>query len=540
MPRLDLVRRLALLAAAAALAAATPAGAADVPKPPMALPGDASAATVAADPGTWLLGARPSVAAWRLVRALGGTRVVRGAFEVPRARARVIAAQLRRRGLLTFAEPNRLSRLAQAPRAVPDDPYDARSRWRDAAIDPALPPPPVTPTSPLLALVDAKADVTHPEFQGGNVRSLLASRSVRISHGTQTLGVAVAPANGVGIVGTYPGARAVNIPVPSDLISCADSARGIRRAVSARALVINMSYGASSFCQAEYQAVQLATHENRTLVAAGGNERGEGNPYEYPASLPHVLTVGALTPRDEAAFFSNTSAALDLVAPGVGLIAPTPVRLDTRDGGRDGYELVSGTSFAAPIVAGAALWLRTARPELTSDQAAQLLRLTAIDIAKKGYDVETGYGKLSLARALGGTPPAADPLEPNEDLPFVTGAAFGRPAAPIWSGGDRRRFDALLDVFEDPGDVYRVRVPARSRVTITTRPKFGNVDLDLYSSAARHVGQRSHRLDRSRHDGRRADRVRYRNRGRTRNLLVRAYVRAGRTLDARYTLTVRR
>jgi len=505
----------------------------------MVLPGDATAAAVAADPGTWLLGARPTAAARRLVRAAGGTAVVVGAFEVPRARARALAGQLRRRGLLTFAEPNRLSRLAQAPRAVPDDPYDARSRWRDASIDPVLQPPPVTAASPLLALIDAKADLGHPEFQGGNARAL-KGRSVRVSHGTQTLGVAAAPANGIGIVGTYPGAKAVNVPLPPDLISCASSARGIRRAVASRALVINMSYGSSTFCQAEYQALQLATHEGLTLVAAGGNERGQGNPYEFPASLPHVLTVGALTPRDEAAFFSNTSAALDLVAPGVGLFAPTPVKLDNEDGGRDGYELVAGTSFSAPIVAGAAVWLRTVRPELTVDQAGQVLRLSAIDITDKGYDTETGYGKLSLARSLVAKPPIADPLEPNEDLPFVTGAAFGTPARAIWTGGAPRRLDALLDVFEDPGDVYRVRVPARSRVAITTRPDFGNVDLDLYSTAARHVGQRAHRLDRSRYDGRRADRVRYVNRGRTRTLLVRAYVRAGRTLDARYTLTVKR
>ncbi len=48
-------------------------------------------------------------------------------------------------------------------------------------------------------------------------------------------------------------------------------------------------------------------------VAAAGNEFAEGNPLEFPASLPHVLTVAAVGPDLASSFFSNTSAAIDLV-----------------------------------------------------------------------------------------------------------------------------------------------------------------------------------------------------------------------------------
>ena len=53
------------------------------------------------------------------------------------------------------------------------------------------------------------------------------------------------------MVGVWPGMRMINVPLPAETIRCADSARGIRRAVASGAAVINMSYGSTSFCQRE-------------------------------------------------------------------------------------------------------------------------------------------------------------------------------------------------------------------------------------------------------------------------------------------------
>ncbi len=510
------------------LAAAVAILASAVPAPPHELPGEATAAAS----GTWLVGAKPGTGAAEVVRGAGGRRIMAGAFEVPAAQAREVARRIE----LTYAEPNVTRRLDQ--RAVPDDPLTPSSRWRDAAIDPALVPPAVTDTSPLLALVDSKAQVSHPEFEGGNVATL-TGRRVGVSHGTETLGVAVAPQNGVGIVGAYPGARALNVPLPNRRIGCADSARAIRRAVEAGAAVINMSYGSTAFCQTEYQALQLATHHGITLVAAGGNDRRSGNPYEFPGSLPHVLTVGALTPRDRAAFFSNASPALDLVAPGVGIIAPLPLKFDSDDRRRNGYTAVAGTSFAAPIVSAAALWLRAARPQLTVDQVAQALRLSTRDIHRKGRDSATGYGKLDLAAALEHRPPAPDPLEPNEDFRFVDGRAYGARAEAIWTGARSTRLTALLDLFEDPSDVYRVRVPSRRALHVRVKPAFGNTDLDVYAGGAPTVASDRGLLARSQRKGSRSDRARIRNRSaRTRTAYIQVYVRGRDPLDSRYTLSV--
>ena len=505
----------------ASLALPSGASAALPPSVPMELP-PAGASTASTE--TWLIGAKPGV-------TVPGQRIG-NAYAVPAAQARAIAHRLGDR--LTFAEPDVPRRF----RAVADDPLTRFSRWRDAVIDPRLDPPPVTPRSPLLALVDAQAQATHPEFAGGNARSLL-DRKVQISHGTQTMGVAVAPQNDIGIVGAYPGARAINVGLPATSIPCSASARNIRRSVKAGADVINMSYGSLRFCHTEYVALQYATRRGVTLVAAAGNERRDGNPYEYPASLPHVLTVGALTPDDRGAAFSNTTAAMDLLAPGVGIIAPTPRAFDRRDGDRNGYEVVSGTSFAAPIVSAAAVWLRAARPKLKVDQVAQVIRLSAKDIFRKGYDTETGYGKLNMSAALARKAPFHDPLEPNDDLGFVDGR-FGDRARAVWTGGRAFATRALLDRFEDPADVYRIKVPGRSRARIQIRPMFGNPDLEVFRAGTRSLRSGGGLVAASRRRGDRTDQVRVRNSARgSRTALVAVFTGRGRVLDAGYRLSIK-
>jgi len=534
-------RRLTLapLAAAALLAAAPSAGAGFRTFPePMQLPGDASAAGVRADRGTWLVGARPGTGSELAARSFAARRIgpaSSGDYVVPRRHARPFAEALRSRERLLYAQPNGLSLTRQAVR---DDPLSVPpDAWRSAVADPNLATPLVTPTSPLIALLDTRLDETHPEFGGGNV-STLGDRPLVDLHGTATAAVAAAPSNGVGIVGVWPGARALNVPLPADRLTCAASASGVHRAIAAGAAVINMSYGSRRLCRAEYNAIQRAVRGGIVPVAAAGNEFADGNPPEFPASLPHVLTVAAVNARLDSSAFSNANAAVDLSAPGENIMTAVPPAFDDEDGAADGYQRVDGTSFSAPMVSGAVAWVRAGRPDLSPDQVAQVVRLSARDLGREGFDDDTGFGLLDVGAALARRPPPRDPLEPNDDMVFVDGRAFGEPSPAVFGGRGVSRLRGLIDAYEDPADVYRVRLRGRSRVRVRVKRTFGDPVLVGFAPGTSSLRRRA--LATSRRRGARTERILLRNRSRrARTFFVAVGVqRGGGSLDAGYRLTV--
>jgi hypothetical protein len=556
------LRLIAPLAAAVVLLAAAPAAqAAPVPArtsasgaprslrsapEPMQFPGDASASAIRSARGTWLVGARPGAGARAVARAFGARLIGGGDYVVARASARAMASALRSRGLLLYAQPDALRPTSQAvaddPKSVPPD------NWRAAVANPNLAPPPVTPTSPLIALIDTRLDETHPEFAGGNV-STLGDRPLDNLHGTATASVAAAPKNDVGILGVWPGARALNIPVGAEALTCSASARAVRTAIRNRAAVINMSYGSRSLCRSEYNALQLAVRRGIVAVAAAGNEFDAGNPLEFPASLPHVLTIAAVNETLDSSSFSNSNPAVDLSAPGEAIMTAVPPAFDVSDEAQDGYMRLDGTSFSAPMVSGAVAWVRAARPDLSPDQAAQTVRVSARDLGRKGFDDATGFGLLDVGAALTRSPPPRDPLEPNDDMVWVDGGAFGKPAPPVFRGRRTARLVGLVDAYEDPADVYRIRVRKRSRARVIARPVFGDPILAGFSAGTKSLSRctrrgckSSPRLATSRRKGSRTERITLRNRtSRMRTFYVALGPQAGaRSLDAGYRLTIRR
>ena len=118
------------------------------------------------------------------------------------------------------------------------------------------------------------------------------------------------------------------------------------------------------------------------VVAAAGNEAERGNAPSYPAAWPHVLSVAALNEALAPASFSSRNAAVDIAAPGQNIPLDTPVALDP-DGTPDGVRLDSGTSFASPIVAGAAAWIWSSRANLSNGQVGDVLRESARTSARR-------------------------------------------------------------------------------------------------------------------------------------------------------------
>ena len=303
-----------------------------------------------------------------------------------------------------------------------------------------------------------------------------------------------------------------------------------------------MSYGATAPCFAEYVQLQVATAKGITLVAAAGNELAQGNPLLFPASLPHVITVAAVGNDLKAPFFSSASAAIDLSAPGVGILTATPAQFD-GDGQADGYEAVTGTSFAAPMVAAAAAWVRAAKPGYRADQVANVLRASARDLDRKGWDSATGYGLLNLlARAL--EPPARDRPARAQRRHGVDQRPRHRPRRPA-DLAPRRPAQAARArrQVRGPGRRLPARPPpagarARDPAAALRQPRPRRL----------HPRRRHHRVDdeqligQSRRRGKRRDTLTLRNpsrRSRSAYLVVFIHRRT-RTLDSRYELRVQR
>ncbi|MDP9401457.1 MAG: S8 family serine peptidase, partial [Actinomycetota bacterium] len=452
-------------------------------------------------------------------------------YAVAPRRARALAGALRRRGLLEFAEPDR----AVGRRAFPQDPAFAEQPLL-AVVDPALSPPAPSPAGPLLAVLDAQV-APHPELATG-LSLLHPTAPVTEWHGTAVASVAGAAADGRGMVGVLPGARLLGVDTPA---RCSGSATAIEDAVTAGARVLNMSYGGPP-CYAEYLATQLAAHRGAVLVAAGGNELLEGNRPAYPASYPHVVTVASVGRSGRPSAFSNENPGVDLAAPGERVLVAVPPALDPR-GPADGYAQVDGTSFAAPMVAGAAAWVRAVRPALLPDQVASVLRRGSRDLGPRGWDPATGHGLLRVGGALRAEPEAPDPREPDDDVPLVDGTWFGEARPPLLGPGERSRtVRGRLDQWEDPSDVVRVVVPARGALRVAVRPRAGDPDLAVFSAAARTIDRRRGLLARSLRGAGATDAVRIANPARRRRVVfVAVYIDGSvRRLDAAYGLTVSR
>ncbi len=228
------------------------------------------------------------------------------------------------------------------------------------------------------------------------------------AHGTKVAGIiAAAGDNGLGIAGVNWTAVVMPIVVSSPCsVSQAVTAASIVWAVDNGARVINMSLQFTAGNEVLRDAVQYAAASEVVMVAASGNT---GFTVSYPAYWPETIAVGAITNTDQRWSGSGVGYELDLVAPGVDV--PTTGMFDS-------YTQGTGTSFAAPHVAGAAALLLSLRPELDPEAIRSILNQSARDLSIAGYDPGTGWGCLDLNAALQLLdPPGQDPdLDQDGDV----------------------------------------------------------------------------------------------------------------------------
>ena len=411
-----------------------------------------------------------------------GARELDGALRLWRLdgpRTQALVTGLRSRKSVAFAQRERTYEVA-ATSETPD-PLQADEWWLgQVGLEGQVAPGPGVP----ITIVDSGLDLTHPEFAGrADTVTLNAQEPTPFGgeHGTMVASVIGAPLNGVGLVGIYPRAVIRSWDAAKGAgtrLESSEIAGGILAAARAGKSVINLSLGSDTRDVAIELAVQDAVATGSLVVAASGNDGDRGNPIGYPAALPHVTTVAATNRAGAVAGFSSRSSYVDIAAPGDDILVASAL-------GRN-WRATSGTSFSSPLVAGAAAWIWTVRPELTAGQVAEILRRSARDIAPVGRDAASGFGMLNVAAALALTPPINDLYEPNDDIEEVSPSGDRYLSkAPSLTTKSRRsgRAAGRVDMNEDPRDVYRLWLPAGRTVTATIRSTTDG-DLQLFSGTA--------------------------------------------------------
>lgn len=333
-------------------------------------------------------------------------------------------------------------------RPAPKDPWYAH-RMIHAAEALAMEP---GDSALILAVVDSGIDLHHPELQGAlrpgfdtvDLPDGQVPRSMRlvgdfsgpdkapgdeVGHGTACAGIIAArgerlPRGVGGAVRVMParalaGAQVVGRETRTALGSLMDIDLAVKTAVDLGARVLNLSFGTPESAlrdrdpRPHREVVDYARRRGCILVAASGNS-GTAARY-YPACLDGVIAVGAVGPDGHPTGFSTRGDHVDLCAPGEG-IPSTAV---------GGYQLNTGTSFAAPLAAGVAALVaaRSARysEPVDGEEVRELLKRTARPFPR-GADADgCGAGILDARAAL-------EALE--RDLSAPPGDARAAPAPP--------------------------------------------------------------------------------------------------------------
>lgn len=303
----------------------------------------------------------------------------------------------------------------------------------------------------VVAVVDTGVDLTHPDL----APRLLRDGAGRVvgrnevdgngdaqdghGHGTHVAGVAAAAADaglqGEGIAGVAPRARIMPVKALDDegRGSVSDLDAGIRWAVDNGADVINLSLESAVPLPGELvatgpdAAVRYAWERGVAVVAAAGNS---GTPFtDYRASTP-VLLVGATDRDDRRASFSDAGRSDMVFAPGVDILSSTCKPCGGSSG--HGYGRKSGTSFAAPHVAGAAALLRARGAN--HEEAVERLRTTAVDLEGGGM-FSGGHGRIDAAAAVGIDESASSGQRADESAP---GADSARESSDASEGDEDR------------------------------------------------------------------------------------------------------
>jgi subtilisin family serine protease len=281
-------------------------------------------------------------------------------------------------------------------------------------------------TGVVVANVDTGVDLFHPDLQGkwrGGANSWYDPNGEHATpydsngHGTSTMGIMTGGSEGGTAIGIAPEAQWIAVKLFNDaggssLSRVHEAFQWLldpddNPATDDAPDVVNASWGllnSSGQCIADFQTdIQNLRAAGIAVVFSGGNSGPQVNTSESPANNAGSFAVGATDGDNLIASFSSRGPSAcggdifpHVTAPGVNIRTS-----DLTAGGviLNSYAYVSGTSFAAPHVAGAIALLLSAFPGATVDEIESALRQSASDYGAPGSDNEYGFGFINILAA---------------------------------------------------------------------------------------------------------------------------------------------
>ena len=222
--------------------------------------------------------------------------------------------------------------------------------------------------------------------------------TINSNHGTHVAGIIGGTGNS--IFGLAPNVKlmALKFIGENGTGSTSDAIRGIDYAIDKKVFAINNSWGSTGNSVALSEAIARAEKAGILFVVAAGNgNNGIGFNIDekkwYPASYnnSNIISVAATNTTDLLAPFSNFGKYLvDVAAPGLSILSTVS---------NQGYERMSGTSMATPVVTGIAVLIKAANPALTYTEIIRLLE-NSVDRFESMIDKIASGGRVNAFSAV--------------------------------------------------------------------------------------------------------------------------------------------
>ncbi len=318
-----------------------------------------------------------------------------------------------------------------------------------------------------IAIVDTGVQADHPDLEarivdGWNVLDVNDDYADVAGHGTQVAGVVAAVSNNrIGVTGVTWDCPILAVRVADDdgFSTSREIAAGILWAVGHGAKVINVSFAPLWSNTIVRSAARQAFNRGSLVVISAGN----GGRLTRSRGYREALFVGAVDEGGALASFSDRGPFVDIVAPG------TSIRTTSMG---SSYRRPSGTSFAAPIVAGAAALAWSANPDLRPVTIVNALLAAAVDLGPAFKDDSYGHGLVDVGAAVGAasrtafvrdvSPPTVQIVRPEEGETLSGRSIVSVEAEDFWGVADVVMFVDGVPFATDTRTPYRFVVAADS------------------------------------------------------------------------------